>query len=305
MTLDECDSLFSTIRSGSSDAAIRGAIRALFSAYPILSFSLERGSIYWRGRYANAAGFKRGEDLGAPPPHLTRINRLNEHGQPRLYVATQIETVLAELNAQPGDYIHLAGFRMLTDAEVRFATFGDYFHVHKRGYLRLVGRDPGGSIRKSLNENYDEGQRTIYIDALLSEILADPLAWANGYRTTRILARETMKKVPVDGFFYPSVRDSAGMNLVVSARAASEKMHMVASRLIRLAKARDFNFHEYDVLAEATGLSDDGDLIMRPPESLRRVVVFNMTEQEYNVGQERGADDPETLEEMLGYYHRR
>lgn len=165
-SLDDCDLAFQAILLRKSDTEVQAAFEMLLQEYPVLSFELGRGSIFWRGRKCGVAGFPKEADLAYPPPEFASVGRLSGSGAPCLYAATRRSTVFAELDVAVGDYVQLVGFRVLSDKAVRAISIGDLFHVYKTGYLRAFGTDPEKAISRLLNSyEHEKGLRIVYVDA--------------------------------------------------------------------------------------------------------------------------------------------
>lgn len=119
-----------------------------------LSYTLPVGSVWFRARLGQKARFHQidgwdsverrqpwqGDDIGAPPPILAGNGRLNRTGVSVLYLASNVETAVAEIRPHPGHYVSVGGFQ--NDEDLRIAAFNpdifdfsandlrlDYFHI--------------------------------------------------------------------------------------------------------------------------------------------------------------------------------
>ena len=281
MTLSQCDKLFDVIRFATSEDILTGALRALFAEYVLLEFEVERGNVLWRGRRCDAHGYANGSGLSYPPAAITSAGRLNDAGAPCLYSAEKTETVLAELEAQEGEYIHVIGFKLRPGETVRVFTLGDLFHVHKTGYMKTFGSQGADALSKTIN-TYDseKGRTVLYIDAFLAELLADRNAKENDYLKTRRLALIAYQHSRSQGMFYPSVLDHVGMNFAMLPDAYATKTNIVCSQVIKIMKRRQFGFCDYEVCLEATSIDERGEFAWRKPESNKRMVMFGLTKAE-------------------------
>src|SRR5205807_10469244 len=107
-------------------------------------------------------------DVIYPPPECTHAERLNDPGDPILYASTRKLTVLSELNVKEGDYVHLIALRMKQGADVHFMAIGDFHHVFKAGFSRLVGSEPCRALSMLINNfGQQNGRSIIYVDAFL------------------------------------------------------------------------------------------------------------------------------------------
>jgi hypothetical protein len=202
MTRDECETQFQLIRASKNPREIETHLRTLLDVFPILSFVIGRGSIFWRGRPASSQPFNYVREMSCPPPALAGVGRLNDPGCPCLYSASRRSTVLAELHAKVGDYVQLIGFKIKPKGELRLGTIGEIFHVSETGYLRNLGKDPESGISALLNSMDQEKAKTwIFVDAFLASLLSDPNAKDKQYLHTRILANLVCEKQGWQDYF--------------------------------------------------------------------------------------------------------
>ncbi|MGB3350171.1 MAG: RES family NAD+ phosphorylase [Brucella anthropi] len=119
-----------------------------------LSYTLPAGTVWFRARLGQKARFHQidgwdsverrqpwlGDDIGAPPPTLAGNGRLNRTGVSVLYLASNVETAVAEIRPHPGHYVSVGGFQNKED--LRIAAFNpdifdfsandvrlDYYHI--------------------------------------------------------------------------------------------------------------------------------------------------------------------------------
>lgn len=289
-SLDDCDEVFRTMLENEASENVEAKLDAILKDYPVLSFELGRGSVFWRGRKCGEEGFLQELEMSYPPAGNASLGRLNDQGMPCLYAATRRSTVFAELGVGVGDYVQLAGFRVLADKTIRAIAVGEYFHVYKTGYLRILGRDPDKATSRLLNSlDPEHGKRIVYIDAFLGNLLADKDAKTKNYVASRLFAGKAFKKSGADAMFYPSVQDTIGMNLAVLPNAFDERMHGACAQLVQITKIRSFGFYEHRVCKQATGVDDDGCYIWQSLESDLTLPVFRMTKEEHEQALKAGA----------------
>ncbi len=136
--------------------------------------------------------------MSEPPPELTSVGRLNDAGRPVLYASLKEETALAEIQVQPNQYVQVIGYRTLIKESIRLAVVGEMMHVHKFGYMRLTGSDPGATLGRILNEKgLDEGRQLLYIDAFLHHVLSadrnyNPPAPCKSFRGTDLMSSRSL-----------------------------------------------------------------------------------------------------------------
>ena len=282
MTLDECDRLFDAVQRASSPAEACHALTPLFEQYPVINIELTRGNIFWRARIANERPWSGIAEMGYPPASAVRPGRLNDEQSPCFYAATRESTALAEISVQPGNFVQIAGFRVKLETPLRIAVVGELYHVHKMGYLRLIGADPRRSMSRYLNEiGLDRGERVLYIDAFLASLLADANVNQTDYMLSRAVASMIYRNAEIDGIIFPSVRDLYGMNLALNPLPFDSKVHPVCCVHGRVRKLRPFGFVDFEVTSEAERVTSDGVLHWREPQPLPTRRFFNLTKEEY------------------------
>lgn len=299
MTLDDCETLFAAIRASLQEGELREHFQTLLDFYPVVSFELGRGSTFWRGRRAGASPFSNVSQMSYPPTECTPTGRLNDPGRPCLYGATRRSTVLAELNAQAGEYYQFVGFRVKPGSALRIGVIGELYHVYKTGYIKTLGADPNNALSRLLNsEGIEGGKRLIYIDAFLASILADPCAHKSDYLSTRVLAKLAYEKSGASGLFYPSVQDHNGLNVAILPESYESQAHPVCCQYVRISKVREFGIVDYDIVLEGQGISDEGTIMWQPPEAQDITTFFGLTEHEHNFLKGRPHDDGNALIEL-------
>lgn len=304
MNLDQCDRAFAQVRAESSPSAICHALQPLFDLYEVISIELNRGSVFWRARLTEQEPWKSVAKMGYPPAEHAMPGRLNDRNTPCLYAATREETALHEIEAKEGDLVQLVGFRAKLETPIRIAVIGELLHVHKTGYLRLTGSDPGMSLSQILNsEGIERGRRLLYIDAFLASLLADTEARSSAYVRSRAVASMLYRDPEIDGIIFPSVRDALGMNIALQPTPVDQKIHAVSCLHVRVTRIRAFGFVEYEVIREAVRVSPDGVFDWVEPLSPSRRRFFNLTKNEYDEAV-RNANDPSAFTKVMSVYNR-
>ncbi len=302
MKLTDCDRLFAKIRSATEPDVIASGFRELFDFYPLLNFSIGRGSIYWRGQKSTSEGFLSADRLHCPPPEFTKAGRLNDKGASCLYAATRKSTVFRELDAKEGDYLHVVGLRMRPEKSIRIIAIGDFFHVHKTGYTRSLGRDPDQVLSRIQNSwGKEHATKILYVDAFLSELLADKEAKSSDYLKTRILASTTYAKSGAAGMFYPSVQDHVGMNLSVLPEAYYSSMHIVCSQVIRINRVHSYGFYDYKITKHCEKINESSCFVWGNVSSDRHALFFDLTEEEIDFVNSRDEKDPNLMLDLIAF----
>jgi hypothetical protein len=290
LTIDEIEAEFANNAAARTRAAVELSLTRLLTGYPDLNFSFGRGKIFWRVRPCGPSGFDNERELSYPKPDIARVNRLNDAGSPCLYLSTDPETAFSEIGATSGDHLHLAGFRVLADQQMRVAAIGEFSHVKKAGYVRVTGVDPDRTIARMIN-GYQPAHalRILLVDSYLASLLADPRAKEDEYLHTRTLADLIFKRSPLSvGMFYPSVRLHAGLNLALLPDAADKLVHGVVSAVVRINRALRFGYYDYEVVRTARGVGDSGQYLWQVPDHSHHLIVYRLTREEFEHGRAVG-----------------
>lgn len=302
MNLDECDRIFAQVHGASSPSEVCHALEVLFEHYEVVNIELNRGAVFWRARFTEESPWATVTDMGSPPTEYAKLGRLNDENTPCLYAATREETALLEIGAKENDLVQLVGFRAKLETPIRIAVIGELLHVHKTGYLRLTGSDPGRSMNRYLNsQGVERGRRLLYIDAFLSHLLADAEAKNSGYIRSRAVASMVYRNTDIDGIMFPSIRDALGMNIALRPTPADLKTHAVCCLHVRVTRVRAFGFIEYEVIGEAERVTTDGMFAWVKPLPPPQRRFFNLTKEEYEAAM-RNADDPNAFMNAMSVY---
>ena len=173
--------------------------------------------------------------------------------------------------------------------------------MHKTGYLRSLGVDPGSGISRLLNSaGIELGTRLLYIDAFLASLLADREAQSRDYLLTRLLAKMAYEQSSADGFFYPSVEDHNGMNIAMLPEAYSSHTHAVCCQFVRVTKVREFGFFEYEVILDSTGITDAWGIKWKQPIAKHSTAFFGLTESELSFLRRHPESNGNSFLELVG-----
>ncbi|MCK5230327.1 MAG: RES family NAD+ phosphorylase, partial [Desulfobulbaceae bacterium] len=218
----------------------------------MIQIELTRSTVFWRARFTEKYPWPTLSEMSYPNENNAKAGRLNHTNEPCLYAATREETAILEIGAPEESLIQLIGYRVMLETPIRIAVIGELLHVEKRGYLRITGNDPGLTVHRYLgSQSRDHGLRLLYIDAFLSQLLADPDADKTNYIRSQAVASMVYRRKAIDGIMFPSVQDQLGMNIALRPSATDSKIHAVCCLHIKIKRIRSFGFIEFDVLREA------------------------------------------------------
>lgn len=300
MNLDCCDRIFDSAFLSQTEAEFCHRVAPLFDTYEILSVGLGRGDIFWRARAVENAIWPKVNDLDYPPIGVARQGRLNDIGSPCFYVAKDIQTALLEIEAKEGQLVQVAGFRVLSDEILRLIVVGECANVQKNGYMHFSGTDPGGTIRKLINQD-SKALSWLYIDKFFASVLGDPQARHSNYMFSRALGALLHSKIKADGIAFPSVRDPGGFNLAVQPGPSDRVFHNVACVLVRVGKQRRFSVLDHEILSSAVRIDDQLNFIWPEQHQASRLNLYGMNKQEYDFASSR-SDDKDAMRDLLSMY---
>jgi hypothetical protein len=283
MSLQHAERVFDLVDRHTDVKVLEVLFAHLVANQPLLGVAHGRGPIFWRARICPApTGFDSLSKVIYPPPSRTEAGRLNDPRQPVFYASNRDFVALAEKQPKEGEYVHLLGVRIRPNESVHLMAIGELFHVYKAGFSRFSGTTEGDEISRQLNYmGFEFGTRILFNDAFLSHVLADPNANDSLYVRTRALRTAVFSKVTgAEGFFYPSIFDRLGTNLVVNSRTFDNKFQATCSRVVRIDKQRRFGFYDTTNVRHACGVAADGSFEWLPHAEQNERIIFNMTPQE-------------------------
>jgi hypothetical protein len=260
-----------------AEVEIQNSFLALLDQQPLLNLNFGRGSIFWRGRKSvSADGYSNISELFYPKVNFAKIGRLNEQGEPMLYLASRKFTVLTEINAQPGDYVHIIGYRIRRNQATKIGLIGDLFHVYRTG-LSMILPEVGETLKNHVLSSfeYEIGRSIIYVDAYLASVLRNPNAASYNYLYTRILGKLLFNKIDeVKSIFYPSVVQEGGMNLAMTPAIADDVLEVVSSSIISVLDKLEFGMYEFAYTKNCVDIRNDGSFIWEPAAHPRESILL-------------------------------
>lgn len=191
---------------------------------------------------------------------------------------------MLEIEAQEGQLIQLAAFKVASDKAIDLILVGEYAYVHKTGYVRLTGVDPAGTIANILNGLPPEDSlATIYIDRFFAGILNDPHARDTGYMLSRALGAALHSRIKsADGIAFPSVRDPGGFNYAVLPAPSDRGFRNVACAIARVGKNRRYRLVEHELLGCADDLDGEENFVWANPYQPNTLGMYGMTKDEHD-----------------------
>lgn len=247
----------------STDATlVEAQLRWLLKDYSLINYAIGYDRAIWRGRKCKSpTGYRSLSELYYPPIEHTNAGRLNNSGDPLLYVALNKFAVFEEIGAQEGDYIHLVGYRIKKDNPIRCCVVGEVLNVHRSGQA-WASRELGSSLNSILNKmSPNEARSFVYIDAFFSSILREKNAASNDYLHSRILGTLLFEKIPdLDGILYPGVALEGATNLAVKPVSADSIFEVLGTSVVQVEKKYDYGIFDFSLIRKANNDFTDGTI---------------------------------------------
>lgn len=260
LPIDRLQAISHAIRNSSNAAEIEGYLALILRFAGLINFNFHYDRALWRGVLCDSPnGYPNIRRVGYPPPELTRNNRLNEAGYPLLYTSTNQFTVLEEIGAKAGDFVHVVAYAFAPAAKLRSGIFGEITQVHRWGRA-FSSEHLGMELNRILNGmSFDVGRSFVFTDSFLSSIIRDPNAAANEYLRSRILAKLVFEKLDgLDAIIYPSVAHEGAMNLAITPEAADSKLSTESTFVVHVKQKYDYGIYDFEIVRRAQGQYGDG-----------------------------------------------
>lgn len=179
-----------------------------YFGYKLSEFQVFRGRIENKKRLLEHPG-----EFSYPKPS-ERGGRCHRPGQTIFYGARNLDTVLAELAPEPGDFVHVGVAKVRPGQSLCLTAIGEFDHV--RRYDRaLIGNEEAVAIARQ-HVASPVGLRTMVVDAFFADAFLAPARQPRDYNITAALSELLLDgNNPMDAFAYPSVAHRGGLNVVV------------------------------------------------------------------------------------------
>lgn len=229
--------------------------------YKVLNYEMGYDRAIWRARIANDEhGFSNVNELMSPPKHLAKVGRMNEEKQPIFYASFNKFTAFEEIGAKEGDFIHMAGFKLID--KIRFCIVGEILKVHRSGQANY-SPELAQSINGILNKMpLDAALSYVYMDGFSSSILRNPDASKSDYVHSRILSKLLLSSTEsIEAILYSSVTLEDSINLAIKEPAVKNKLEMVGNSVVRIKKKYEYGLYDFELIRNAAGNHDDGTIV--------------------------------------------
>ncbi len=194
-------------------------------------------------------------EMGPPPKHLTKEGRLNSKGIPYLYLATNIETAVAEVRPWIGSELTIGYFEILEDLTI-VDTSNDKPKTSLSQYVFVKENGNDFEIKKRPVESYTFAEKEEYIWGDINSAFSRPISPSDSplrYLPTQYLA-EKLKTKGYDGIAYKSSLNKDGYNIVLF---NPDKAKCVGCRMFEVKKLK----YEYEESGNPVSISDDNKVL--------------------------------------------
>lgn len=262
LPLHQLQSISRAVHASTDAAEIEENLSLVLKFYGLINYQYSYDRSLWRGvKCESAIGHANILRVGYPPPELSRNGRLNEAGSHLLYTSVNQFTVLEEIGAKAGDFVHVVAYAFKPEQKLRCGIVGEVTQVHRWG-KSLSSEHLSEQLNRILNGmEFEAGKGFVFTDAFLASILRDRNASKDDYLRSRILARLLFSNLDgLEAFIYPSVAHEGAMNLAISPQAADTKLSIGATFVVHIKQKYDYGLYDYEIVRSARGQCGDGTI---------------------------------------------
>ena len=194
-------------------------------------------------------------EMGPPPKQLATAGRSNSEGIPYLYLATEIETAIAEIRPWIKSEVTIGFFEIISDLKI-VDTSDD---KPKNSFFLYESLNIGKvdfNIRKKPNHRYTSAEKEEYIWGDINSAFSRPISPNDSplkYLPTQFLS-EKLKIEGYDGVAYRSSLNEKGYNITLF---DPQKAKCLACRMYEIKKIT----YDFEESGNAIELSPDGKVL--------------------------------------------
>lgn len=241
---------------------IENNFKEILEYYELINFKLSGYEHFlWRGRKcATKDGFDNIQELSYPPANITKIGRLNEKNSPIYYASLMIPTVLEEIHAADGDYIHIVGSKI--KSPIHGCIVGEFTNVHRTGKGLMLSSQEENIIKNIFSKLPQHALSSfLYIDSFISSVLRDKDASKNNYLHSRIFGKLLMNSLSsINAIFYPSVALEGSMNVAILPANIDNSLERKVSMVIHIKKRYEYGIFNQEIVKDAHGENKLGEI---------------------------------------------
>ncbi|EDP9630879.1 RES domain-containing protein [Salmonella enterica subsp. enterica] len=203
----------------------------------------------WRARKCNDTqiGFESIDDIMQPPAKITPNSRLNNAGEPILYLSTGPHAVLSETHANIGDIFHIVGFKFREHKSIKCASIGEISRYYK-------WQDSTSSEvldRLIADTNPRDIDSLIFTDTFLASLLSDRNAKNNDYVHTRILADLLFQNNEIEAITYPGVESEQQKSFAIKPEVIDDTFEIANTFVIQVTEKYLCGMYGFETIRRA------------------------------------------------------
>lgn len=254
----DCAALARQIRASSNDSQTKQLLAELFRHQPIINHTYDAGHIFWRGRKCgHEAAFTNVQEMLWPPPSAVRLGRANEAGDPVLYAASHVPTLLTEIDAQEGDLIQMAAVKARQQMQLSF--IGELTQIHRAGSSPTVGADRVPAIMGLLRASDSAVvSGLLYVDAFAVDVFNDR---SDHRLAAMISALIFQRQQSIDGIVYPSVPRIYSQNIAIRPASFTGKCRIAGCVLAQVRSVYANGFYDAPHVRVASDVDPEQNFI--------------------------------------------
>lgn len=260
MAIEKAEGIVRAYRTALLESRREALLDEFFNVYKTINFEFEYDAPLWRSRKAdNSDGYSHHRDLHLPPPPIASANRLNDSGNPVLYLSLNQFSTFAEVRAKPGGHIHIAAYVIKSSQKIRCAVVGEVYNVYRSARATTCDMLTTEINRLLSNSGYREARSLVYMDAFVADLLSNPNAAQEGYEASRSVARRIFWQNPdVDAIWYPGIALQNGVNFAVKPESADRILEMKFAHVVRVDRVFEYGIYDFTVVRQSGGIEADG-----------------------------------------------
>lgn len=224
----------------------------------ILQHSTE--SILWRARKCNDTpnGFDCIDDIMQPPAKFTPNNRLNNAGEPILYLSTGTHAVLSECHEEIDDIFHITGLKFRENKLLTYGSIGEisrYYKWQNSTHAEVLDELIAETDPLSIDS-------LIFTDTFLASLLSDKNARERDYLHTRILADLLFKNNNIDAISYPGVESEQQQNFAIKPEVANDIFEITDTFVLKITEKYLCGMYGFEIIRKAETIDHKNRLVV-------------------------------------------
>ncbi len=138
--------------------AVEEKLNFVLQYYDVINFNCtKKNGLFFRARKLESNdSYDHVRELGAPPIHLTRANRLNAALDPVYYLAHNMLCAFDEIRTNVGERVQVIVYEPNEKIIPRFAIIGEKKNVFRRGHSKY-SEELGTYIKKNTSLTFSKG----------------------------------------------------------------------------------------------------------------------------------------------------